>query len=133
MVARYFGRGHTNGDAVIYFPSERVVHTGDLFTSGAPFCDTTAHCSIAEWDQTLRNAMAWDFDKAIPGHGPVMTKADVGKYAQNVATLRDRLGKVCGSGTPEEIAGKLDFTDLGWGKPAASFTRGVTGMCQELR
>ena len=28
--AEYFGRGHTNGDAVIYFPALRTIHTGDL-------------------------------------------------------------------------------------------------------
>ena len=27
----YFGRGHTNGDAWILFPSQRVVHAGDIF------------------------------------------------------------------------------------------------------
>ena len=29
--ATFYGRGHTNGDSVIYFPAERVIHTGDLF------------------------------------------------------------------------------------------------------
>ena len=29
--AYYFGRGHTSGDAVIYFPEQRTIHTGDLF------------------------------------------------------------------------------------------------------
>ena len=29
--AHYFGRGHTSGDAVIYFPEVKVIHTGDLF------------------------------------------------------------------------------------------------------
>ena len=33
VLARHLGRGHTNGDAVVYFPSERVLHTGDLFVS----------------------------------------------------------------------------------------------------
>src|SRR6186713_291371 len=31
--AYYFGRGHTNGDAVIHFPELGVIHTGDLFLS----------------------------------------------------------------------------------------------------
>src|SRR5471032_242818 len=26
--ARYFGRGHTNGDAIVYFPALRTIHTG---------------------------------------------------------------------------------------------------------
>ena len=29
--ARHVGRGHTSGDAVIYFPDLGTVHTGDLF------------------------------------------------------------------------------------------------------
>ena len=28
--ARYFGRGHTNGDAIIVFPALRTAHIGDL-------------------------------------------------------------------------------------------------------
>src|SRR5579863_4525886 len=51
--AHYFGRGHTNGDAMIYFPAAKVVHTGDLFTVAAstvpgavsPFIDYTANGS----------------------------------------------------------------------------------------
>ena len=45
--AYHFGRGHTNGDAVIYFADLRAIHTGDLFIHGqrldgstlAPFWD----------------------------------------------------------------------------------------------
>src|SRR5215510_5838994 len=33
--AKYFGRGHTSGDAVVYFPALKVVHTGDLFLGQA--------------------------------------------------------------------------------------------------
>ena len=59
--ARYFGRGHTNGDAVIYFPAQRVIHTGDLFTVGtssapvtvAPFIDYSAKASVVDWTKTL--------------------------------------------------------------------------------
>src|SRR5678815_5192151 len=33
--AKYFGKGHTNGDVVIYFPELKAVHTGDLFLGRA--------------------------------------------------------------------------------------------------
>ena len=39
--AHHFGRGHTNGDAVIYFPDLRAVHTGDLFIYGQRLDGTT--------------------------------------------------------------------------------------------
>src|SRR5215472_15999045 len=28
--AEYFGRGHTNGDAIVYLPGLHTIHTGDL-------------------------------------------------------------------------------------------------------
>ena len=43
--ARYFGRGHTNGDIVVYFPAEKVVHTGDLFLSRTPAAAAAAAAS----------------------------------------------------------------------------------------
>ena|ERR1700675_3095591 len=58
--AHHIGRGHTNGDAVIYFRSERVLHTGDRFVNGgAPFIDYSAHGSIVEWDKTIENALKY--------------------------------------------------------------------------
>lgn len=130
VVARHLGRGHTNGDAVIYFPSERALHMGDLFVNGAPFCDTTAGCSIKEWDKTLEKAMAYDFDVVIPGHGPVGKKADLAKYIQTVAAVREHVRKACAGGAAD-AAKRVDLSDLGL-TPGAMFARGVPGMCQEL-
>jgi glyoxylase-like metal-dependent hydrolase (beta-lactamase superfamily II) len=130
VVAHHFGRGHTNGDAVIYFPSERVLHTGDLVVSGTPFCDTSAGGSIKEWDKTLQKALAMDFDIVIPGHGPVMKKADVAQFAQKVGTIRDRVKAACAGGAADAVK-RLDLKDLGM-NTAGLFERGLPGMCAEL-
>jgi cyclase len=129
--AHHLGRGHTNGDAVIYFPSERVLHTGDLFVNGsAPFIDYSAHASIVEWDKTLEKALAYDFDTVIPGHGPVAKKADLVKWRQTLGTLRTRVKAACAGGVAD--AGKrIDAKDLGMG-PNPNFDRSIQGMCQEL-
>ena len=131
VLARYLGRGHTNGDAVIYFPGERVLHTGDLFTNGAPLCDTSAHCSIKEWDKTLEKAMQFDADKIIPGHGPVMTKADLAKYIKLVGTFRDRVAGACRGGSADDAAKRVDLSDLGLSLSGMA-ARNVPGMCKEL-
>ena len=34
--AHHYGRGHTGGDAVMYFPADKVIHTGDLFLTFPP-------------------------------------------------------------------------------------------------
>jgi glyoxylase-like metal-dependent hydrolase (beta-lactamase superfamily II) len=52
---RHLGRGHTNGDSVIYFPSERVLHTGDLFVNGqAPFIDYSARTAASRGTRLSR-------------------------------------------------------------------------------
>ena len=86
--AHHFGRGHTGGDAVIYFPAQRTVHTGDLFIWGdrldgstlAPFIDYSNGGSAADWTATLDGVLTLEFDTVIPGHGPLLTK----KRHQNV-------------------------------------------------
>jgi len=35
----WFGRGHTNGDTIIYFPDLKTVHLGDLIIDGMPVID----------------------------------------------------------------------------------------------
>ncbi|HTS62610.1 MAG TPA: MBL fold metallo-hydrolase [Candidatus Acidoferrales bacterium] len=129
--ARYVGRGHTNGDAVIYFPTERVLHTGDLFvSSGAPFCDTSAGGSIKEWDATIRKALEFDFDTVIPGHGAVVKKADLAKWVNTLATIRSRVQTAC-AGSPADAAKRLDLKDLGM-PTIGMLERGMVGMCKEL-
>src|SRR5262245_55279443 len=130
VLARHLGRGHTNGDAVVLFPSERVLHMGDLFTNGAPYCDYTAGASIKEWDKTLQKALAYDVDAIIPGHGPVMKKADLEKYARNIAEIRTRAQKACAGGA-STAAERIDLKDLGL-NTAGNFTRSMPAMCQEL-
>lgn len=94
----YFGRGHTNGDAVVHFPAERVVHAGDLFLArppGAPglhlYFDYANGGSAVEWTGTLDAAMKLDFDRVIPGHGAISTRADLAKWRDDVEALRTHI------------------------------------------
>jgi glyoxylase-like metal-dependent hydrolase (beta-lactamase superfamily II) len=132
VAARYVGRGHTNGDAVIYFPSERVLHTGDLFvSSGAPFCDTANGGSIKEWDATIRKALELDFDTVIPGHGAMVKRADLVKWVDTLATIRTRVKTACAGG-PADAASRIDLKDLGMAS-LGMLERGLPGMCRELQ
>jgi glyoxylase-like metal-dependent hydrolase (beta-lactamase superfamily II) len=126
--ALHLGRGHTNGDAVIYFSDLRTVHTGDLFVWGkrtdgtllTPFVDRANGGSLVEWITTLDKLLQLDFDAVIPGHGPVLAKGDVGKFRQGLITLRQRMTDVVRAGAKkEELAARLKTDDLGWPFPQA--------------
>ena len=129
--ARHFGPGHTNGDAVIYFPSERVIHMGDLFLIGLPpLIDYDAGGSIKAWDKTLEAALQYDFDKVIPGHGPVATRADLIAWQRNIAIVRTRAKEACAGGSAN-AAKLLKLDDLGM-RPFGVFDERVPRLCQEL-
>lgn len=70
------GRGHTSGDLVALFVEDRVVHVGDLFFHGRyPRVDLEAGGSLAAWIESLDRVLELEFDRVIPGHGPVADRA----------------------------------------------------------
>jgi len=82
---RYFGRGHTNGDAWVLFPALRMVHAGDIFSGkNIPLLDAVNGGSGVEIGKTLAKAadgLNKDADQIITGHSTVMTIADLKEYA----------------------------------------------------
>jgi glyoxylase-like metal-dependent hydrolase (beta-lactamase superfamily II) len=137
----HLGRGHTNGDAVIVFPDLRVVHTGDLVLEGQrqdgtrllPLIDAANGGSGREWLTTLDRLLDIDFDVAIPGHGFLMTKADVRRFRQRLETLTTRVQDAIRSGvTKGQLAAAVRTDDLGWGV-GGRLTPAIETLYEELR
>ena len=121
--ALHFGRGHTNGDSVIFFRDLGVVHTGDLFIWGdrldnstlVPFIDYDNGGSAAEWSATLDGLLALDFDTVIPGHGPILRKVDVRVFQSKFDRLVSQIRILIGEGVSrDDIVSALDIADLRW-------------------
>ena len=121
--ARHVGRGHTNGDAVVYFPDLRAIHTGDLFIWGergdgsilTPFFDYGNGGSAVDWPATLDAVLELDFDTVIPGHGPILTKDEVHQFKRNFETMLTRARGLIGDGaTRVSLFDRLQTDDLGW-------------------
>ena len=127
--AHHFGRGHTNGDSVIYFPDLKTVHTGDLFIWGqrsdgstlSPFMDYGNGGSGLEWTATLDGLLELDFDTVIPGHGPILTKDEVRTFRGRMQTLQDRMRAAIADGVSrDDVPNRVDTSDLDWPfRPAA--------------
>ncbi|MBV9507665.1 MAG: MBL fold metallo-hydrolase [Acidobacteriia bacterium] len=132
--ARYFGRGHTNGDAVIYFPALRTIHTGDLMAGNTPLIDYPGGGSVVEWTKTLDAAMKdWDFDTVIPGHGPVTTKANLLTYRNNVEKLRNRAQALVRGGKGQDDVAKVMMAEFGWMPNSLQMQWSLPGMMKELK
>mgnify|MGYP001206265507 FL=1 len=75
-----FGPGHTDGDTIVFFKKNNVIHAGDSFvTYGYPFVDLNDGGSFRGFINILSQIIALSNDqtKIIPGHGPVCDINDV--------------------------------------------------------
>lgn len=142
--AKYFGRGHTSGDVVVYFPELKAIHTGDLFlarasvrNSAAPtfpgvniYVDYAQGGSFFEWTRTLDGALRLDFDTVIPGHGPISTKQDVLRFKSDLETMRTRLVALVREGKTKDEIVKVLETDYGWRATGCPLTPPTAGCLQ---
>jgi cyclase len=83
--ALHFPAGHTDGDSIIFFPKNNVVHMGDDFVRyGFPFIDVSAGGSVQGMIAAMEKATAQlpaDV-KVIPGHGAISNLDDVRAYTK---------------------------------------------------
>ena len=83
--ALHFPAGHTDGDSIIFFPKNNVVHMGDDFVRyGFPFIDVASGGSVQGMIDAMEKASAQlpaDV-KVIPGHGALSNLDDVRAFVK---------------------------------------------------
>jgi len=113
----HFGRAHTSGDTVVYFPDLKVVSVSDTVTTGktGPLIDYAGGGSATDWTNVLAGILSLDFDAAIPGNGDVLTKADVQAYKTKFDTVISRARELVRMGVPQDqLLGQIKTDDIGW-------------------
>jgi glyoxylase-like metal-dependent hydrolase (beta-lactamase superfamily II) len=113
----HLGRAHTGGDSVVYFPGAKVIATSDAVTTGTqgPLADYAGGGSFGDWTRVLDTMLKLDFDTAIPGAGPVLTRADVQDFRTKIATVMTRASELVQKGVPKnQLLMQLKTDDIGW-------------------
>src|SRR5215831_91892 len=83
---RYFGHGHTAGDASAWLPRHGILCTGDACVNGA--YNFTGHSDTASWIRALERMQQLDIKLICPGHGPLIGKELLGKQNRYFVELR---------------------------------------------
>jgi len=95
----YMGRGHTDGDLVVLFVEDRVLHMGDLFFHRRyPNIDLEAGGSVQQWAETLDRVLALEFEHVVPGHGLVTDRAGLLEFQRFIAELAEYAGESAAAG-----------------------------------
>jgi len=133
-VQLYQFRGHTRGDTVVYLPADRVMVLGDMLTTAETIPMIVNYPdggSWTDWTISMSDILKMDFDTAIPGHGPMVTKAQVAELRNKMVAIQERVrGMVRDKKSQQEIADTV-VKEFNWGfGPSAG---NIAGMMQELR
>ncbi len=97
---------HTDGDSAIYFADANVLATGDIVSIGSryPNIDVGVNGGIKGMVAAVDNyiKMSNDQTKVVPGHGTLMSKADLVTYRNMLATAEERVAKLLKEGKSED-------------------------------
>lgn len=92
---------HTDGDAMIYFVNENVLHMGDTYFSGRyPYIDLKSGGSIDGYIAAHRKALLVidENTKIIPGHGRPSSKTELEVYVTMLEDIRTIIQKELAAG-----------------------------------
>jgi glyoxylase-like metal-dependent hydrolase (beta-lactamase superfamily II) len=130
----YFGRGHTDGDIVVYLPTRRLIVTGDLFALYGPYravIDYTAGGSLRDWTRTLERVMQLDFDTVIPGHSGVTEPANILGYIDYLRRTQDMVLQMNAQRASREDIQAVLQSEFNWGN--LEMQVGLNGVIAEMQ
>jgi glyoxylase-like metal-dependent hydrolase (beta-lactamase superfamily II) len=121
---RFFGRGNTGGDAVVFVPDAKVLATGDLVVNPFPYGTGSFY---SEWLSTLQKLLGLDAQIIVPGHGAVEhDNSYVRRLVQLLESLQTQVAAAVNAGLSledtqkrvtladamQEFCGGREFEDL---------------------
>ncbi|MEM1050837.1 MAG: MBL fold metallo-hydrolase [Pseudomonadota bacterium] len=113
----FLGGGHTDGDSVVFWEEDNVIHMGDLYFKipGYPFIDLASGGNVYDAMRSLDLVIARiDSDtKVIPGHGPMSNKAELVAYRAMIGEVVRRVEALKVDGlTLEEAVARQPLADI---------------------
>ena len=126
------GPAHTQGDAMVYLPGERVLFAGDvLFIGGHPIL---WEGPAGNWVRALERIEALDPEVIVPGHGPITDLDGVRRLKEYFLALQAEVEKRFEAGMgPVEAARDVELEGFDeWGDPERLAVN-VDSLYRELR
>ncbi|NQY03296.1 MAG: MBL fold metallo-hydrolase [Halieaceae bacterium] len=107
---QHFPTGHTDGDSVVFFAAENVVHMGDhYFKDRFPFVDLGSGGNVLGFAANIEAVLAKVDDQTVivPGHGDLADRKDLERYLDMLTRTIDAVQSgIEGGMTVEQITEK---------------------------
>ena len=114
LLILHVDNAHTDGDSVIYFVNQDILHMGDTyFANRYPYIDIANGGSIDGYLQAHQDVLALitDETKIIPGHGQISSKKELEAYTAILVEIKNRIQAEVDKGKSEdEVASDQTLT-----------------------
>ena len=114
----HYAYAHTDGDSVIFFNNDNIVHMGDIYFNfgSLPFVDVDSGGSVDGILAAVNDVIKQIDERTIviPGHGPVSDRSGLETYAKLVKKAKDLMLKAMQNNASLEQVLKADpLAELG--------------------
>jgi len=114
----HYAYAHTDGDSVIFFNNDNIVHMGDIYFNfgSLPFVDVDSGGSVDGILAAVNDVIKQIDERTIviPGHGPVSDRSGLETYAKLVKKAKDLMLKAMQNDASLEQVLKADpLAELG--------------------
>ena len=103
----HIDNGHTDGDSIVYFTKNNVIHVGDVYNDNSyPFIDLSSGGNINGFISSLETISSIIDDKTniVSGHSEVSNKSNVDDFTNMLKNVRENVSKMIEDGKSlEEI------------------------------
>jgi glyoxylase-like metal-dependent hydrolase (beta-lactamase superfamily II) len=114
IIGFHVHEAHTDGDALVYFMNNNVLHMGDTYFAGRyPYIDLKSGGSIAGLIKTQKKALMVINDETviIPGHGRPSNKKELAAYIAMLEDISEKVQKAIKAGASlEEVKANTEIT-----------------------
>jgi len=114
IMAFHVHKAHTDGDAMVYFMKNNVLHMGDTyFSERYPYIDLKSGGSIDGFINAHKKALMIinDDTRIIPGHGRPSNKAELQSYVLMLVDIRTKVqAQIDAGATLDEVMANASLT-----------------------
>lgn len=132
---KFTGRGHTDGDLIVWLPDARILIAGDLLFNGG-FIGFMKDGFVGDWIESLDRLAALKPETIVPGHGPLATPEDIRAFKAYLIAFRESVREHRGRGESLETAletYRLPKPYRDWGMQDAALRDNVRRVWDELK
>ncbi len=98
VVLLHVAPAHTAGDLVMYLPDLKIVYGGDILVNYTRFPVIHLGGSSLGWEQSMKALLATDADIFVPGHGPILSRAELASRLRDEQGRREQIKAMVGQG-----------------------------------